>query len=69
VDKLAFRDYLRAHPLRAAAYGELKHRLALDHPHDIVSYIRGKEWFIKSLLEDARRWYHWRDDGARSAMP
>jgi GrpB-like predicted nucleotidyltransferase (UPF0157 family) len=55
-EKLAFRDYLRTHPQQAAAYGELKHRLARDHPHDIVSYIRGKDLFIKSLLEDARYW-------------
>jgi GrpB-like predicted nucleotidyltransferase (UPF0157 family) len=41
-DKLAFRDYLRAHPHRAGAYGSLKRRLALDHRHDIVGYMRGK---------------------------
>jgi GrpB-like predicted nucleotidyltransferase (UPF0157 family) len=56
-DKLAFRDYLRTHPDQAAAYGLLKRRLALDHPHDNISYMRGKDLFVKSLLADARRWY------------
>ena len=55
-DKLAFRDYLRVHPHRAAAYGSLKQRLALDHRHDIVAYMRGKDEFIKSVLTDALRW-------------
>jgi len=53
-DKLAFRDYLRTHPHRAAAYGSLKRRLALDHRHDIVGYMRGKDDFIKSVLTEAR---------------
>ena len=43
-------------PARTAVYGELTRRLSLEHPHDIVSYIRGKDSFIKALLEDARRW-------------
>ena len=55
-DKLAFRDYLRAHPHRAGAYGSLKRRLALDHRHDNVGYMRGKDDFIKSVLTEARRW-------------
>src|SRR5947209_19828672 len=33
-DKLAFRDYLRAHPPRAAEYAALKHRLARGHRYD-----------------------------------
>ena len=69
VDKLAFRDYLRAHPQEAAVYGELKRRLALDYPHDIVGYIRGKEPFIKLLLEDARHWYSARKGGASTTPP
>ena len=55
-DKLAFRDYLRAHPHRAAEYGALKQRLALRHRHDIVGYIRGKDTFIGSALDEARQW-------------
>jgi GrpB-like predicted nucleotidyltransferase (UPF0157 family) len=59
-DKLAFRDYLRAHPHCAADYGALKERLAFSHRHDIVGYIRGKDAFIKSALDDAREWFHLR---------
>ncbi|HEX6716462.1 MAG TPA: GrpB family protein [Pyrinomonadaceae bacterium] len=55
-DKLAFRDYLRAHPHRAAAYGSLKQRLALTYRHDNVGYMRGKDAFIKTILDEARRW-------------
>ena len=41
-DKLAFRDYVRAHPVEAAAYGELKQRLALAHSDDNIGYMLGK---------------------------
>ena len=56
-DKLAFRDYLRAHKLTAVAYGDLKRRLALAHRDDIIGYMRGKDDFVKSVLTDARHWY------------
>jgi GrpB-like predicted nucleotidyltransferase (UPF0157 family) len=55
-DKLAFRDYLRVHPHRAAEYGALKERLALNHRHDTVGYMRGKDGFIRSMLDEARHW-------------
>ena len=45
---LAFRDYMRAHPTAAQAYGELKLRLAGQHPHDIEAYMDGKDAFIKT---------------------
>ena len=47
---LALRDYLRANPEEAQAYGNLKKRLALEHPHDIDAYIRDKTEFIVSIL-------------------
>jgi GrpB-like predicted nucleotidyltransferase (UPF0157 family) len=56
-DKLAFRDYVRAHPVEAAAYGELKQRLALAHSDDNIGYMLGKDAFVKSLLAAARLWY------------
>ena len=56
-DKLAFRDYLRAHPADAASYGQLKHRLALAHRHDNIGYMQGKDAFVNALLADARRQY------------
>ena len=55
-DLLVFRDYLRAHPARAAEYGALKRRLAGSYRHDIVGYIRGKDAFIRTLLDEARAW-------------
>ena len=56
-DKLVFRDYLRANNGAAAAYGELKHRLAVNYRFDNVGYMRGKDDFVKSSLVEARRWY------------
>ena len=55
-DKLAFRDYLRAHPQRAAEYGALKQRLALEHRHDNIGYMRGKDAYVQAVLDEARRW-------------
>lgn len=55
-DLLAFRDYLRSHPARAAEYGALKRDLARRHRHDIVGYMRGKDTFIKGLVVEAREW-------------
>jgi GrpB-like predicted nucleotidyltransferase (UPF0157 family) len=49
-DKLAFRDYLRAHREEAQAYSRMKERLAAEHRYDIVGYIRGKDAFIRELI-------------------
>jgi GrpB-like predicted nucleotidyltransferase (UPF0157 family) len=50
---LAVRDYLRAHPEAAEAYGKLKKQLAARFPDDIDSYIEGKTEFILGILERA----------------
>jgi putative glutamine amidotransferase len=50
---LAFRDWLRAHPDDAAAYGRLKRELADAHPRDIVAYLDGKTDFIERLTDRA----------------
>ena len=42
-DKLAFRDYLRAHLSKAAAYGELKRRIAAEYRFDNIGYMRAKD--------------------------
>ena len=55
-DKLVFRDYLRVHPQRASQYGMIKHQLAIEHRHDNIGYMRGKDAFVKSILADARQW-------------
>jgi GrpB-like predicted nucleotidyltransferase (UPF0157 family) len=54
LDKLAFRDYLRANESVALAYADLKRRLSVDHQ---FGYMRGKNDFVKAVLVDARRWY------------
>ena len=56
-DKLAFRDYLRAHIDKATAYGELKRRIAAQYRFDNIGYMRAKDGFVKSTLLEARRWY------------
>ena len=48
---LGLRDYLRAHPEVALAYGELKTALASRFPEDIDSYIAGKTDFILNILQ------------------
>ena len=56
LDKLAFRDYLRAHETVALTYADLKRRLAAEHEFDNIGYMQGKDDFVKSVLVDARRW-------------
>ena len=61
---LAFRDYLRAHAEVAQAYGELKVRLAREHPTDMGAYMDGKDPFIKRVQENAVVWYEQRESDA-----
>ena len=55
-DKLAFRDYLRAHPRRAAEYGALKQELARLYRLNNIGYMQGKDPFIRTVLDEARQW-------------
>jgi GrpB-like predicted nucleotidyltransferase (UPF0157 family) len=55
-EKLAFRDYLRAHPQEAAAYADLKRRLAAENTQGIAEYIQGKDAFVKALSQRAMAW-------------
>jgi GrpB-like predicted nucleotidyltransferase (UPF0157 family) len=50
---LALRDYLRGHPDRAVAYGQLKKRLAAQFPTDIDKYVAGKTDFVLAALRAA----------------
>jgi len=52
---LRFRDYLRAHPEDARAYGELKRGLAERHRHDRDAYAEGKTSFIEGVLVASRQ--------------
>jgi GrpB-like predicted nucleotidyltransferase (UPF0157 family) len=49
---LAFRNYLRSHPNKAKAYGDLKKRLAKETPDNIDAYVEGKTKFIIAALKE-----------------
>lgn len=53
-DHLDFRDWLRANPAAADAYGEVKQALARRFPRDREAYIEGKTAFVEATLRDAR---------------
>lgn len=55
---LAVRDYLRTHPGAAQQYGDLKAKLANQHPEDIEAYMIGKDAFVKRLENKALGWYN-----------
>ena len=51
--RLAFRDYLRAHPEEAATYEQLKRRLATEHQMDREAYTNAKAAYIESVMQKA----------------
>jgi len=53
---IAFRDYMRAHPLSAIEYGQLKERLATQNPNNMDAYIDGKDAFVKEHERLALLW-------------
>jgi GrpB-like predicted nucleotidyltransferase (UPF0157 family) len=53
---VAFRDYMRAHPVLAEEYGALKQRLADAYPHDMAAYMAGKDAFVKEHERRALLW-------------
>jgi len=53
---LVLRDYLRTHPDRAADYGRVKSNLSQRFRYDNIGYIRGKDAFVKQLIEEAISW-------------
>jgi len=48
--RLAFRDYLRAHPDEAATYERLKKRLAVEHQTDREAYTDAKSAYVESVM-------------------
>jgi GrpB-like predicted nucleotidyltransferase (UPF0157 family) len=48
--RLAFRDYLRAHPDEAATYERLKKRLAVEHQTDREAYTDAKSVYVESVM-------------------
>ena len=56
VRHVAFRDYMRAHPVWAVEYGALKESLSNAHPHDRDAYVNGKDAFVKEHERRALIW-------------
>lgn len=54
VDRVLFRNYLRAHPDEASRYASLKRKLAADHRLDREAYTQAKGAFVRRCLERAR---------------
>jgi putative glutamine amidotransferase len=50
---LAFRNWLRAHPGDAKAYGQLKRDLATAHPRDTLTYTEQKSGFVADIVRRA----------------
>jgi GrpB-like predicted nucleotidyltransferase (UPF0157 family) len=55
-DVLGFRDYLRAHPEKAAEYARLKQELAARHTADRDAYTEGKSALVAELSAAADKW-------------
>lgn len=53
---LLFRDYLRADPLAAAAYGQVKEALARLHPADMDAYYDVKDPVCDIIMAAAELW-------------
>jgi GrpB-like predicted nucleotidyltransferase (UPF0157 family) len=53
---LLFRDYLRAHPVAAAGYAEVKRQLARYHPDDMEAYYDVKDPVCDIIMAGAEEW-------------
>jgi GrpB-like predicted nucleotidyltransferase (UPF0157 family) len=51
--RLAFRDYLRAHPEEAETYERLKRQLAAEHPTNRDAYTHAKSAYVESVMRKA----------------
>ena len=51
--RLAFRDYLRAHPDEAETYERLKTRLAREHQADREAYTDAKSAYVEGVMRKA----------------
>ncbi len=48
---LCFRDWLRDHPTDKQTYGDLKQRLAKEHPNNTLAYTAGKDSFVANIAK------------------
>jgi GrpB-like predicted nucleotidyltransferase (UPF0157 family) len=53
--RLAFRDYLRAHPEEAQTYDRLKRRLAAEHRTDREGYTEAKSAYVDTVMLKAMK--------------
>ena len=53
--RLAFRDYLRAHPEEAGIYEGLKRRLAAEHHLDREAYTDAKSAYVETVMRKATK--------------
>jgi GrpB-like predicted nucleotidyltransferase (UPF0157 family) len=53
--RLAFRDYLRAHPGEAGTYQRLKRRLVAEHQVDREAYTNAKSAYVESVRRKAKK--------------
>src|SRR5471032_2859628 len=53
--RLAFRDYLRAHPEEAETYLRLKRRLAAEHQTNREAYTGAKSAYVESVMRKATK--------------
>ena len=53
--RLAFRDYLRAHPEEAETYGRLKRRLATEYQTGREVYTAAKSAYVASVMRKATK--------------
>ncbi len=53
---LLFRDYLRAHPAAAQAYGQVKQALARENADDVEAYYAVKDPVCDLIMEGAEAW-------------
>ncbi|GGI00396.1 GrpB family protein [Arthrobacter liuii] len=56
IQRLRFRDYLRAHPDAAVRYERAKLELADRFHDDRDGYVQRKQPIVESLMVEARRW-------------
>jgi Uncharacterized conserved protein len=49
--QVIFRDYLRSHPQERENYSEIKIEMSQKYPHDINSYIKGKEPVVMAIYQ------------------
>jgi GrpB-like predicted nucleotidyltransferase (UPF0157 family) len=54
-ERIAFRDYLRRHPVVAAEYARLKEELAERYRHDREAYTEAKTPFVERTVANALR--------------